>query len=220
MAPLGYTMSNLVNAVIGVIIAMAVAFAVSFVLFGVWAKKGKLDPAELGIEEPEAAEELKAAPAAPVEIAAHGDEEIVAIASGEMIPPEKILDPMFAEEALGQTIAIEPTDGVIVSPANGVLELVAETGHAFAVRMADGTSLLIHVGIDTVNLKGDGFKVLKKLDDPVKAGEPVVEVDIQKVKDAGLSMQTMIIVSEPADEDVPVKYIDYGTVERGQRINK
>ena len=62
---------------------------------------------------------------------------------------------------MGQTVAVEPTDGVIVSPANGEIELVFDTGHAFAVRMKDGTGLLVHIGIDTVSLEGKGFHVLK-----------------------------------------------------------
>ncbi len=209
VAPLGYTMANLVNAVIGVVIAMAVAFAVSYVLFGVWAKKGKLDPAELGETEAET-------PAAP----AAADDEIVAVANGELLPAEKLVDKMFAEESMGQTVGIEPKDGRIVSPANGTLEMVFDTGHAFSIRMKDGTGLLIHIGVDTVNLNGKGFKVLKKQGDTVKAGEAIVEVDLNVIKDAGLSAQTMIVISEPAVEGQLAKFIEFGPVKAGQRINK
>lgn len=218
VAPLGYTMANLVNAVIGVIIAMAVAFILSYVLWGVWAKKGKLDPAELGIAEPAAPAEAPAAPA--VEIAPHADEEIVAIVGGTLIPAEKLVDPMFKEESMGQTIGIEPTDGTFVAPANGVLELVAETGHAFGMRMADGTGLLIHIGVDTVDMAGKGFTVLKKVGDAVKAGEPVILADLKAIADAGHSTQTMLIITEPADDAGPAEFIDFGAVTAGQRINK
>jgi len=211
VAPLGYTMANLVNAVIGVVIAMAVAFAASYILFGVWAKKGKLDPAELSGKEAEPA-------AAAAE--AHADDEIVAVADGEFLPAEKLSDPMFADQSMGQTVGIDPKNGIIVSPANGTLEMVFETGHAFSVRMKDGTGLLIHIGVDTVNLNGKGFKVLKKQGDTVKAGEAVVEADLKVIKEAGLSAQTMIVITEPAIEGQSAKFIDFGPVKAGQKINK
>ena len=210
VAPLGYTMANLVNAVIGVVIAMAVAFAASYILFGVWAKKGKLDPAELSGKEAE--------PATAAE--AHADDEIVAVADGEFLPAEKLSDPMFADQSMGQTVGIDPKNGIIVSPANGTLEMVFETGHAFSVRMKDGTGLLIHIGVDTVNLNGKGFKVLKKQGDTVKAGEAVVEADLKVIKEAGLSAQTMIVITEPAIEGQSAKFIDFGPVKAGQKINK
>ena len=209
VAELGYTMGNLVNAVIGVVIAMAVAFAASYILFGVWAKRGKLDPEETG--------ETAAAPAIP----AAADSDIVAVADGKFIGPKDMADPMFAEEAMGQTVAVEPVNGTIVSPANGVLESVFETGHAFTVRMKDGTGLLVHIGVDTVNLKGKGFAVLKKQGDAVKAGEPVVKADLSVIKAAGYSAQTMIVIAEPLDDAKPVSYVEFGrNVARGEKISK
>ena len=209
--PLGYTMSNLVYAVIGVVIAMVIAFVACWIMFGIWAKRGKLDPIETG--------ETPAAPAVP-DVAPVADDAIVAVASGTLIGPDKIKDEMFSQEAMGQTIAVEPTSGVIVAPANGALEMVFETGHAFAVRMKDGTGLLVHIGVDTVNMKGEGFKMLKKQGDEVKAGEPVVQVDLKAVEAAGYSTQTMIVVTEPANEDTPVSYIGFGPVKAGQVITK
>ena len=123
--------------------------------------------------------------------------------NGELIPPSKIQDEAFAQEVLGQTVAIEPADGVIASPANGTIGVLHETGHAFSVTMADGTELLVHIGIDTIQMKGKGFRVLKKEGDTVKAGEPVVEMDLEAVKKAGYSTQTMLIVTEtPGDKRI------------------
>ena len=204
----GEGLANFYLACVGTVIAMVVSFAATFVLYGVYEKQGKLDAAETG-NVPE--------PVTKTPVAARDDKEIVAMANGELIPASKIKDDVFAQEILGQTVAIEPTEGVIAAPANGVLELIHETGHAFSVRMADGTALLIHVGIDTVQMKGEGFKVLKKEGDTVKAGEPVVEVDLGAVAKAGYSMQTMLIVTEkPNDERVA--YVDFGPVRRGDVI--
>lgn len=209
--PLGYTMSNFFCAVIGVIIAMAVSFAASYILFGVWAKQGKLDPEETG-------ESLvpEMPSVAPVE-----DDALVAVADGVFIGPEQIVDEMFKTEAMGQTVAVDPTSNIICAPANGEIEMLFETGHAFGMRMKNGTGLLVHIGVDTVALNGQGFTVLKKQGDTVTAGEPVVKVDLDAVKKAGYSTQTMLVITEPLDGAAPVSFIDFGTkVTRGQKLNK
>ncbi|MBQ7064781.1 MAG: PTS glucose transporter subunit IIA [Firmicutes bacterium] len=211
---LGYTMSNLVFAIIGVVIAMVVAFIASFILFGVWAKKGKLPAEELGLAAAPAAEE------APVVLPEVDDSAIVAFADGRFIGHEELDDPMFKDEAMGQTVAIVPTGDTIVSPANGVLEMVFDTGHAFGVRMADGTGLLIHIGVDTVSMEGKGFTKLKTQGDPVRAGEPVIKVDFNAVKEAGYSTQTMLVINEPLDDAEPVQFIGFGAeVKAGQKLN-
>lgn len=211
VTPLGYTMSNFFCAVIGVIIAMAVSFAASYILFGVWAKRGKLDPEETG-------ESLvpEMPSVAPVE-----DDALVAVADGVFIGPEQIVDEMFKTEAMGQTVAVDPTSNIICAPANGEIEMLFETGHAFGMRMKNGTGLLVHIGVDTVALNGQGFTVLKKQGDTVTAGEPVVKVDLDAVKKAGYSTQTMLVITEPLDGAAPVSFIDFGTkVTRGQKLNK
>ena len=211
VTPLGYTMSNFFCAVIGVIIAMAVSFAASYILFGVWAKRGKLDPEETG-------ESLvpEMPSVAPVE-----DDALVAVADGVFIGPEQIVDEMFKTEAMGQTVAVDPTSNIICAPANGEIEMLFETGHAFGMRMKNGTGLLVHIGVDTVALNGQGFTVLKKQGDTVTAGEPVVKADLDAVKKAGYSTQTMLVITEPLDGAAPVSFIDFGTkVTRGQKLNK
>lgn len=152
------------------------------------------------------------------EASKYGDADIVAVANGKMIPPSEISDPMFAEEMMGKTIGFKLADGKIVSPANGKVEVMFPTGHAFAVRMADGTGLLVHIGINTVELNGKGFKTLVKEGTAVKAGQTMVEVDLDVVKEAGLDSVTMLIVTEPV-KDV-YEYIDYDSVVRGQVISK
>lgn len=211
---LGYTMTNFYFAIIGVIIAMVVAFIASFILFGVWAKAGKLDPAETG-------EQPAAAPIPASSLPTVADDALVAMADGTFIGPDAMVDEMFKSQAMGQTVAIEPTSGVICAPANGTLEMVFDTGHAFGLRRADGTGLLVHVGVDTVSLNGKGFRTLKKAGDAVRAGEPVVEVDLKTVKDAGLSCQTMLVITEPLDGAAPVSFIGFGgKVTKGQKLNK
>ncbi len=144
--------------------------------------------------------------------------DIISLGNGKMISPKEINDPMFAEEMMGQTIGFILSDGEVVAPATGKLEVLFPTGHAFALRMNDGTGLLVHIGIDTVNLKGKGFKVLKKQGDKVKAGETVVKVDLDTVKQAGYDATTMLIVTEPIHDGEKISFIDFGNVKKSQII--
>ncbi|MEA4874584.1 PTS sugar transporter subunit IIA [Anaerorhabdus sp.] len=148
------------------------------------------------------------------------DTDIVSIANAEMVPASKVNDVMFAQEMMGQTIAFELKDGVIVAPANGKLEVMYPTGHAFAIRTKDGTGLLVHVGINTVELGGKGFEILVKQGDTVKAGQQLLHVDLDVIKEAGYDTITMLIVTETPNEGEKVAFVDFGDVSQGQKINK
>ncbi len=143
---------------------------------------------------------------------------VVAMCDGELIPAEKIADPVFSGNLLGKTVAIEPTSSDIVSPVSGTLSAVFPTGHAFGVSGADGSGYLIHIGIDTVSMNGTGFKLLKTQGDTVKAGETVVQTDLKEIEKQGHARTVMLIVTEPV-EGKSYDYIDYGPVKQGQRIS-
>lgn len=144
---------------------------------------------------------------------------IVAVCDGELIPSEIIKDEVFSKNLIGQTVGIIPSSGLIVAPCTGTLEVVFPTGHAFAMRALDGTGILVHIGVNTVSMKGKGYKILKKTGDEVKDGEPIIEVDFNKIKEAGYDVTTMIVISEPAGGR-NYNYIDYGEVKHGQVILK
>lgn len=154
---------------------------------------------------------------APIDVS---DDMIIAPADGQLIDVTTVSDPMFAEKMMGESVAFRyDADKVtICAPANGTLSAVFPTGHAFGVTMKDGTELLIHIGIDTVNAKGEGFRLLgKKQDAAVKAGEPIVEVDIRKLSKK-YEMPVMLIVTN-SDEHA-VSFIAPCAVTRGQKINR
>ena len=207
VASLGYTMMNLAHAVIGgVVIAFVGAWVACNVMYDIWAKKGKIPEEEL--------HGPKVIPVVP-------DNVIVALANGKFIGPDEMKDAMFSQQTMGQTVAIEPSDGVICAPVNGTIEMIFPTAHAFGMRMPDGTGLLIHIGVDTVNLKGQGFTLLKKEGDDVKAGEPVVRVDLDVLKNAGYSPQTMIVITEPTEEGKLIEFLEFGKeVTRGEILSK
>ncbi len=145
------------------------------------------------------------------------DNEIVAPISGSIVPLDKVNDAMFREEMMGQTLAIRPELNLttMVAPVSGTLEVMFPTGHAYAVRMADGTGVLIHVGIDTVNLKGKGFKPLAKAGDVVKAGDPIVKVDFVTLEEKGYDYTVMMILT---DADKRIDYTCNGVVKKNQKI--
>ena len=129
-------------------------------------------------------------------------------------------DPMFAEELLGKSIAFrfDKDKVMICSPANGVLSAVFPTGHAFGVTTNEGVDLLVHIGIDTINSKGDGFRLMgKKQGDRVRAGEPVVEADVRKLSQ-NYDMSTMLIITNPNGKEFT--FIEPQNVVRGQSVLK
>ena len=111
-------------------------------------------------------------------------EKILAPVEGKAVPLSEVSDPTFSQEILGKGVAIIPEKGRIVAPASGVLTVMFETKHAVSVTTDGGAEIIVHVGLDTVNLKGEH----------VKAGELLVEFDIDAIKEAGYDVITPIIV--------------------------
>lgn len=149
-----------------------------------------------------------------------GDDDIVAMADGELIDVHTVSDPVFAQQMMGESIAFHYSGdkAVLCSPASGTLSVLFPTGHAYGVTMKDGTQLLVHVGIDTVNAKGDGFRLLgHKQGDAVKAGDPIVEADLRKLR-AKYDMSTMLIITNDAGKKRT--FISPQNVVRGQKVTE
>ena len=112
--------------------------------------------------------------------------------AGHVISLDETGDPVFASRALGEGVGIQPADSTVVAPVSGVLQTVA--GHAFGIKTDDGVEVLVHVGIDTVKMNGEGFDVKVKANEHVNAGDNLVVVDFDKVKEAGYSTTTLMTV--------------------------
>ena len=121
-------------------------------------------------------------------------EKIIAPVEGKAVPLSEVSDPTFSQEILGKGVAIIPEKGIIVAPASGVLTVMFETKHAVSVTTDGGAEIIVHVGLDTVNLKGEHYTSYKKQGEHVKAGELLVEFDIDAIKEAGYDVITPIIV--------------------------
>jgi PTS system beta-glucosides-specific IIC component len=121
--------------------------------------------------------------------------EIATAVAGKVISLDEVPDKVFASRALGEGVGIIPTDGTIVAPVSGVLATVAATGHAYGIKTDDGVEVLVHVGIDTVRLKGEGFTVHVTKGERVTRGEVLGTVDLEVVKAAGYDATTMVVVT-------------------------
>ena len=186
--------------VIEMAIAVGVAFAVSFVLYKDEKKNPNTDTtASVPVSVEEADSEEPAAPetetASDNTETASSEEILNAPVNGTVIPNDQIVDSTFAAEVLGKTVAIEPSDGVIKAPCDGEVVSIFETGHAVCILTDGGAELLIHVGIDTLKMDGNGFT--KKVSDGAKvhAGDVLIEADLNAIKEAGHPATTMMIIT-------------------------
>jgi len=125
--------------------------------------------------------------------------------AGTVLPLSDVPDPMFAQGTMGPGLAIDPMGDTIVAPAGATVASVFPTGHAIGLALADGTELLIHVGIDTVEMKGEGFETLVKAGDTVEAGTPLIRFDAAKIHAAGHSAITPVIVLN--NEDATIEFV-------------
>ena len=115
------------------------------------------------------------------------------------MPLKNLHDPTFSEEILGKGIAIVPAEGKVYAPADGEISTVFPTGHALGLTTEDGIELLIHIGLDTVQLNGQHFTIKTEAGKKVKKGDLLVEADLEKIKEAGYDVITPMIVCNTTD---------------------
>lgn len=186
------------------LIAMLVAVAVPFVLT-ILVGSRKLSAADRGLST--AAAEPAAPSVAPdaeeqpqTEPPAAGAEGVTAPLSGRVIPMEEIPDQVFSQGILGEGVGIEPTGNVVVAPADAtVCSVIEDSRHAVGLTLDNGAELLIHVGIDTVSMNGDGFQLHVKEGDRVHLGDKLITFDPEKIKAAGHPTTTAFLVTDPGD---------------------
>ena len=160
-----------------------------------------------------------AAPAVEVEIPAEAAQDLTVTApiKGRAVPLSEVEDQIFSSGMLGPGLAIAPDSGPVVSPVDGEILVAFPTGHAYGIRAASGVELLIHVGMDTVNLQGEHFTPRVKQHDKVRRGQTLVDVDWKAVEAAGYKTVTPVVVSN-ATAFGPVTDEHTGPVERGDAL--
>lgn len=176
------------------LVAMAVAIAVPFVLTYMIGRK-KLAPSDFGIMMDEIS--MAAGVSEAVIEEQSKNKEIKAILSGKVIPIEEVEDEVFSQKIMGNGIAFEPTSNIVCAPADAKVTVVMEDSrHACGLTLDNGLELLIHVGIDTVDMKGDGFQLFVKEGDIVRCGDPLIQFSPEKIKSAGHPTTTIFLVTE------------------------
>ena len=164
--------------------------------------------------KPSAVEKETAALANEAITAILSEETLVSPLSGNVVALENVNDPVFSSGAMGKGLAVKPSEGVVYAPADAEVTIAFETGHAYGLKTASGAEILIHIGIDTVSMNGNGFEKLVAAGDKVKAGTPIAKFDAAKIAEAGLDDTTMIIVTNTADF-AEVSPLAEGTIAHG-----
>ena len=141
------------------------------------------------------------------------ERSLLAPTSGEVLPLSRVPDEVFSSGMLGEGVAIDPTDGVILSPVRGRVLSVTETGHAYTILSEDGLDVLIHIGIDTVSLKGEGFLSMVSVGDSVKAGDVLARVDLNLLRGKNYPTVIPVLITNP--EKLQSKKINLGDVRGG-----
>ena len=122
-----------------------------------------------------------------------------AVEDGTTIPMDEVNDQTFAQELLGPGIAIVPSNGTVVSPINGTIATVMDTKHAVCIQGEDGLELIVHAGLDTVELNGKYYQTYKEIGDQVKAGDVLLEFDLEEITKAGYDVTTPIVITNLGD---------------------
>ena len=192
------------------LLMVAVSFALGFALTYMFGYEDETD-GESTVKKPEISEEV-------VETASKlTDETIQTPIVGDVVALADVNDPVFSSGAMGQGIAVKPSQGVVYAPADAEVSIAFPTGHAFGLKTTDGAEVLIHVGIDTVTMNGDGFEAKVAQGDKVKAGDVLGTFDSAKIAAAGLDNTTMVIVTNTADY-ASVAPVATGSVAKGDAV--
>ncbi|GAB2451685.1 PTS system beta-glucosides-specific IIC component [Conyzicola lurida] len=192
---------NFINAIIGLAIAVGVSFTVAVII---WRDDKSATVRAFG--------DTAAAAPAPID----GAVQLVSPLAGSVIPLSEVDDAVFSAGILGEGVAIRPTDGKVLAPIAGVVTALLDSKHAVGIRGDDGVEVLVHVGLDTVQLEGKPFTAHVAVDDRVVAGQLLIEADLAAITAAGYDTTTPVLVTNSADFSVAV--LATGTVKAGDSL--
>ena len=140
-----------------------------------------------------------------------------AVEDGRTIPMDEVNDQTFAQELLGPGIAIVPSNGTVVSPINGTIATVMDTKHAVCIQGEDGLELIVHAGLDTGELNGKYYQTYKEIGDQVKAGDVLLEFDLEEITKAGYDVTTPIVITNLGDYKI-TKCLTGQQVKAGEEV--
>lgn len=140
-----------------------------------------------------------------------------AVEDGRTIPMDEVNDQTFAQELLGPGIAIVPSNGTVVSPIDGTIATVMDTKHAVCIQGEDGLELIVHAGLDTVELNGKYYQTYKEIGDQVKVGDVLLEFDLEEITKAGYDVTTPIVITNLGDYKI-TKCLTGQQVKAGEEV--
>ncbi len=174
-------LSNVRNAAIAMVASIVLSFILTYFFGGINADTTKPEP----VKDPNAKENKKL----------NEYEEVYAPLEGEVVALSEVKDEVFSKEIMGKGIAIKPSKGEVVAPFDGTISAIFPTNHAIGLTNKNGVEVLVHIGLDTVELNGKHYKAFVKNNDEVKKGDKLVEFDIQEIEKAGYDVITPIIIT-------------------------
>ena len=142
---------------------------------------------------------------------------IVSPLDGVVVPVNQVSDATFAEDILGRGVAVRPSKGIVTAPADAEIGLMFETGHAVSMVTEDGVELLIHVGLDTVNLKGEHYEAHVKNGEQVKNGEKLITFDAKAITEKGYDTVTPVVVCNP-ENFAQIRFAQAGEIHAGDPL--
>lgn len=202
------TTSNTLGYALIMVVSTAVAFALSWILY----KDAETNSGSTGMREQATEGEL----AAEKEFVCK-PHMVYSPIKGEAIALENVKDETFAGEILGKGMAVIPAEGLVVAPVDGVVETLFETKHAIGIKAGDGTEILIHVGLNTVELNGKYFETFVSEGDSIKAGQKLIAFDIEGIKESGYDITTPVVITN-TDDYQEIKPLKIGAVETLEEI--
>lgn len=143
--------------------------------------------------------------------------DIVAPVTGRYVNLSEVPDPVFSGKMMGDGVAIQPKGAktIVVAPVSGKILMLADSYHAVGIKDVNGVEILIHVGLDTVELKGKGFKPLVSVDGEVKVGQPLIEVDLQTIEESGKNTVIPVVVTNQEEKQYRLIHNKQETVQAG-----
>lgn len=192
---IGKNPMNVVHAIVTIIISFIVGFVASWIL---------------GFKEDEPQEDVEATTAV-------SKDEVYAPCDGTVKPLSEVNDDVFSQEIMGKGVAIEPNTGNLYAPCDGTITVCFPTGHAIGLKSKNGTEILMHVGIDTVNLQGKYFSPQIKVNDEVKKGQLLLTFDLEKIKEAGYETTTPVIITNSKDFN-SIQIENQSTTQHGNKL--
>ncbi|HCN60965.1 MULTISPECIES: beta-glucoside-specific PTS transporter subunit IIABC [Mammaliicoccus] len=192
----GYNADN-VSSIWGILIGTAIAIVLPIILIQIF---GYGEDTTEQVETADANQSNAVVPNEKLEI------EVYSPVSGNIVQLEKVPDPVFSEGLMGKGIAIEPKDNTIYSPVEGKVSMIAPSKHAIGINTLDGAEILIHIGLETVELNGEGFEVLVSEGDEISQGMPLIKFDKDSLEEKGYNTITPVIITNSAEfsEIIPV----------------